>query len=109
MSFGMMAVVLESTSGEKLQIAKDKSAKLTIPIPSSIQSSAPASISLWYVDEQTGLWKEEGTATKNGTSYVGDVKHFSFWNADFSNPAVNVSVTITKFKRTASCVCQRAN
>ncbi|MDQ6890547.1 MAG: carboxypeptidase-like regulatory domain-containing protein [Bacteroidota bacterium] len=93
-SFGMMAVVLESASGEKLQIAKDKSAKLTIPIPSSKQSSAPSIISLWYVDEQTGLWKEEGTATKSGTSYVGDVKHFSFWNADFSNPSITVSMTL---------------
>ena len=93
-SFGMMAVVLESASGEKLQIAKDKSAKLTIPISSSIQSSAPASISLWYVDEQTGLWKEEGSATKQGTNYVGDVKHFSFWNADSSIASINLSLTL---------------
>ena len=70
LSYGMMAVDIESTSGEKLQIAKDNAAKLTIPIPSSLQSSAPATISLWYIDEQTGLWKEEGTATKNGGNYL---------------------------------------
>ena len=93
-SFGMMAVVLESTSGEKLQIAKGNTAKLTIPIPSSVQSSAPATISLWYVDEQTGLWKEEGIATKNGTNYIGEVKHFTFWNCDFSEPAVTISMIV---------------
>ena len=97
-SFGMMAVVLESTSGEKLQIGKGNTAKLTTPIPSSVQSSAPATISLWYVDEQTGLWKEEGIATKNGTNYTGEVKHFSFWNCDFSDPAVMLSMTIQNSK-----------
>jgi hypothetical protein len=92
-SFGMLAVVLESISGEKLQITKG-TANLTIPIPSSAQSSAPATISLWFVDEQTGLWKEEGIATKNGTNYTGDVKHFSFWNCDFGEPAVTISMII---------------
>lgn len=92
-SFGMMAVVLESISGEKLQMTKG-TANLTIPIPSSAQSSAPATISLWFVDEQTGLWKEEGIATKNGTNYTGDVKHFSFWNCDFGEPAVTISMII---------------
>ncbi len=79
-SYGMMAVILESPSGEKLQIATGKTATLTTAIPASLAASAPASIALWYVDEQTGIWKEEGTATKNGNVYVGEVKHFSFWN-----------------------------
>jgi len=61
-SYGMLAVQLESSTGEKLQIASGSTATLIISIPSPIQSSAPNSISLWYVDEQTGTWKEEGTA-----------------------------------------------
>jgi hypothetical protein len=65
-----------------------------MPIPSSIQATAPATISLWYVDEQTGIWKEEGSATKSGNNYVGEVKHFSFWNCDYSGPAVNLSMTL---------------
>ncbi|MEO8112421.1 MAG: hypothetical protein ABI594_20400, partial [Ginsengibacter sp.] len=93
-SFGMLAVELESASGEKLQIAKNNTAKLTIAIPASLQSSAPSSISLWYIDEHTGLWKEEGTATKSGTTYVGEVKHFSYWNADFSGPAIVLSMIL---------------
>ncbi|MEP6846162.1 MAG: carboxypeptidase-like regulatory domain-containing protein [Panacibacter sp.] len=97
-SFGMLAVELQSASGEKLQIAKDNTAKLTISIPSAIQSSAPSTISLWYIDDNTGLWKEEGTATKVGTSYIGEVKHFSFWNADFSNPSVAVTLKVKNSK-----------
>lgn len=97
-SYGMMAVELESSAGEKLQIKADNEATLTAPIPSSLQSTAPATIALWYVDEATGLWKEEGTATKQGSNYVGTVKHFSFWNCDISIPAVTLSATLRTSK-----------
>ncbi|MEO5564213.1 MAG: hypothetical protein ABIR18_12280, partial [Chitinophagaceae bacterium] len=80
--------------GEKLQLASGSSATLTIPVPASIQSSAPATIPLWHVDEQTGIWKEEGSAIKNGSNYVGTVKHFSYWNADVSAPTVGFSATL---------------
>jgi hypothetical protein len=100
-SFGMMAVELESSAGEKLQIKSGNEAILTSPIPSSLQSTAPATIALWYVDEATGLWKEEGTATKQGNNYVGAVKHFSFWNCDISIPAVTLSATLKTSKGTA--------
>jgi hypothetical protein len=93
-SYGMMAVELESTSGEKLQIKSGSKATLTTPIPSSIQSSAPATIPLWYVDETTGVWKEQGSATKQGSNYVGDVSHFSFWNCDINIPSINLSMTL---------------
>jgi hypothetical protein len=93
-SYGMLAVELETSAGEKLQIASGNKATLTIAIPLSIRSSAPASISLWYINEQTGIWKEEGTAIKNGNNYVGEVKHFSFWNCDLGNPAVTLSMTL---------------
>lgn len=87
-SYGMLAVELESTSGEKLQIKPGSTAKLTTAIPSPAQASAPATIALWYVDEVTGIWKEEGTAAKNGNAYTGDVKHFTYWNCDLAVPTV---------------------
>jgi hypothetical protein len=93
-SYGMLAVELESAAGEKLQIKSGTVATLTTPIPSVSLSSAPATIASWYVDEQTGIWKEEGTATKQGNNYVGDVKHFSFWNCDYPYDAVSLSLTL---------------
>ncbi len=99
-SYGMLAVELESPSGEKLQVKTGSTATLTTAIPSSGVSNAPATISLWYVDEQTGVWKEEGTATKNGNVYVGDVKHFSFWNCDVSATAVLLSMKIVNAEGT---------
>ncbi len=93
-SYGMLAVELESASGEKLQIANGNKATLTAPIPASLSGSAPASIPLWYIDEQTGIWKEQGVATKNGNMYVGEVSHFSFWNYDIYVPSVLLSMTL---------------
>jgi hypothetical protein len=93
-SYGMMAVELQSPSGQKLQVKSGLTATLTTPIPASVQASAPATIALWYVDEQTGIWKEEGTATKSGNNYVGTVKHFSFWNCDGWFSAITLSLTL---------------
>jgi hypothetical protein len=64
-----------------------------MPIPNSLQSAAPATIALWYVDEASGLWKEEGSATKQGNTYVGSVKHFTFWNCDFGSAGIYLNLT----------------
>jgi hypothetical protein len=79
-TYGMAAVELTGSGGELLQIAAGKKVTLTMPIPAALVGSAPAYIPLWYFDEAKGLWKQEGSATKNGSNYVGEVSHFSFWN-----------------------------
>jgi protocatechuate 3,4-dioxygenase beta subunit len=93
LSYGMMAVELNGSAGEKLQLATGKPATLTFPITAALQASAPASITLWYYDETSGMWKEEGTATKSGTNYVGNVAHFSFWNCDQGMPLMKYEAT----------------
>ncbi|RYY88915.1 MAG: carboxypeptidase regulatory-like domain-containing protein [Chitinophagaceae bacterium] len=93
-SFGMLAVELEGASGQKLQIKSGQNAVLTTAIPAAAQASAPATIPLWYVDENTGIWKEQGSATKVGNTYVGNVPHFSFWNCDQPMDAIQLSLTM---------------
>jgi hypothetical protein len=93
-SYGMMAVELESGAGEKLQIKQGSSATLSSPIPAAAQASAPATIALWYVDEATGLWKEEGSATRQGTNYIGSVQHFTYWNCDIRVPTINLKALL---------------
>ncbi len=93
-SYGMAAVELTGAGGELLQIAPGKKATMTMPIPATIIASAPASIPLWYFDETIGLWKQEGTATKTGSNYVGDVSHFSFWNYDVPANYVQFNCTV---------------
>jgi hypothetical protein len=93
-TFGMAAVELTGSAGELLQIVNGQKATLTLPIPSSLSASAPASIPLWYFDEVKGLWKQEGSGTKTGNTYVGDVGHFSFWNYDIPGNYVQFDCTL---------------
>jgi len=93
-TYGMAAVELTGSSGELLQMAPGKKASLTMPLPAAIAGIAPATIPLWYFDETKGLWKQEGRATKNGNSYVGEVAHFSFWNCDSANSFIQLSLTV---------------
>jgi len=88
-SFGMVKVLLETPGGQPLQISKP--AEVTMPVPADRIANAPATIPLWYIDEATGYWKEEGSATLQGNVYVGTVTHFSWWNCDIGSPIVQLS------------------
>jgi hypothetical protein len=50
---------------------------------------------LWFLDETTGVWREEGTATLQGTGanrfYEGTVSRVSYWNADLVLDTIAVS------------------
>ncbi len=81
-SFGMMAVELEGSNGEALNLGNDKKATLTFPVPTELLANAPATIPLWYFNESVGMWVIEGSATLQGAEYIGEVSHFSFWNCD---------------------------
>ncbi len=93
-TYGMAAVELTSASGELLQIASGKKATITMPLSSLLSGAAPASIPLWYFDENNGLWKQDGSATKTGNAYIGEVSHFSFWNCDIPNATVPLTFTV---------------
>lgn len=90
-TFGMLAVELQSTSGEKLQIKSGKQVELKVKLSSSVLATAPATIPMWYFDEATGYWKEEGSATLINGEYVGNVSHFTYWNYDYNSETINIS------------------
>jgi hypothetical protein len=93
-SFGIVAVELEGSAGEKLQLAPGKTATISFPIPAALQSAAPATIPLWYFNDTTGKWIEQGTATKNGSNYIGNVSHFTYWNCDWPSDIVYFTANI---------------
>ena len=66
----------------QLQLAAGKTASILSYIPTSLLANAPATIPMWYYNESTGKWKEDGVATKVGNYYQGEVTHFSYWNFD---------------------------
>lgn len=118
-SFGMINVELEGSNGQKIQLSE--AATLSTPVPDLLINDAPNSIPLWHFDTESGLWKQEGEATLQNGSYVGEVTHFSWWNCDdqidlvwlnghinvLSGP-VNVDVRITRPDGTA-CTAAASN
>ena len=80
-SFGFINVEL-SQGGNELDLAEGQVSKIILPLPASLQSTAPQTIPLWYFDENIGTWVEEGSASKQNGSYVGTVSHFTAWNCD---------------------------
>jgi len=97
-TYGMAAVELTGTNGELLQMAENNMATLTMPLPPDLAGKAPSTIPLWYFDETTGLWKEEGEAIKTGDKYICEVAHFSYWNCDVPANFVRFSCTVTDAK-----------
>lgn len=94
-TWGMVAVELVGDTGEKLQIASGKEATIELPVAPSQSVGTPNEMPLWYFDEVTGFWKEEGTATLQNGKFVGKVKHFSFWNCDTPQAATaTLSMTL---------------
>lgn len=90
-NYGLLAVALETESGQELQLAGGKEATIQMPAP----ANAPASLSFYSFDESSGFWNEEGKATKTGNVYVGKARHFSFWSPDVPFPVVDIEGTIT--------------
>jgi len=81
-SYGIIKVEMKNDAGANLEIKSGNQSEITVDIPPSMEATAPSTIPLWYYDDATGLWKEEGVATKQGDKYVGMVGHFSDWNCD---------------------------
>lgn len=94
-SFGIMAVELNSNTGDELQLATGSKAELRFPVPNSLIADAPSTIPLWYFDEELRTWREEGEATLQNNEYVGNVAHISFWNCAKSYDPVTVNGRIT--------------
>jgi hypothetical protein len=80
-TYGMVNVELYDDSGNKLNLKQGTNATISMNVPNNL-SNAPSTIPLWYFNTETGIWKEEGTASQTNGKYVGQVSHFSWWNLD---------------------------
>lgn len=82
-SFGMAGAEIYDNAGNRLKLAPGKTAQIRFSITAAQSGSAPPTIALWHFDEAESIWKEEGTATRNGNYYEANVSHFSWWNCDY--------------------------
>ncbi len=94
-SFGALDASFRDAAGNLLQLAPGVSATISIPVASRITTeTAPAKIPLFYFDDASGFWVEEGEATLVQESgqyfYRGTVTHFTTWNADRVYETVNL-------------------
>ncbi len=83
-------------NGRELNLAAGQTATVEIPVfvtihpdGSPIQVGDPGA--LWYLDESTGLWQQQGAGTviespasPTGLALKGSVSHFSWWNHDIA-------------------------
>lgn len=82
-TFGMLACELTDDKGQSLNLDGKAEAEITFPIVNDLQATKPQEVPLWYFDNKIGAWREDGMSTRQGNTFVGKVKHFSFWNWDY--------------------------
>ncbi|MEK9765807.1 MAG: hypothetical protein VW274_04945, partial [Thalassolituus sp.] len=110
-TYGTVEYHFTDENGNELQLAEGQTATIEIPIytlthPDGSTIQVGDVISFWYLDEETGIWHEDGAGTvvasessPTGLAQRGEVSHFTWWNCDVSpNPAtVTIETTLPDF------------
>jgi hypothetical protein len=97
-TFGAFQLLPRDAQGQPLAMAAGKRASVSLPIQPNQRATAPATIPLFHYDENKGQWIEDGTLTRSGDAYVGEVTHFSVFNADTVFPGgACVKVLLSSF------------
>ncbi len=95
MSYGYVNVVIEDSEGNDLNLGGGATATISYTVPSSLLATAPATIPMWYFNETSGIWEEEGVATLTAGKYVAEVSHFSTWNFDIAYDVAYLDISVT--------------
>lgn len=95
-----------SSAGQPVNLAAGATANVVIPIYfDTYQDGSPITlgdtIPLWSLNEETGIWQQEGTGTvifsndsPTGFAMDATVSHFSWWNCDVSATTARAIVTV---------------
>jgi hypothetical protein len=84
-SYGVVNVDLKDSQGNKVFLASGAKATINFPIDPA-HDPGTSTVPIWYLDENTGVWIQEGTAAKSGSFYTADVSHLTPWNVDIMMP-----------------------
>lgn len=79
---GMFSLDIYDAQGNELLVGDNVELSFYVG-DKGVDVDGSGSMPLWYLDEETGEWKEEGSSTLVGDYFVGEVSHFSFWNCDY--------------------------
>ncbi|MBN9297808.1 MAG: carboxypeptidase regulatory-like domain-containing protein [Filimonas sp.] len=72
-----LCVELYSSANEKLQLAHNTSAQVSVPINKKLTDYAPDSVPTFFLDEKASIYAEANMAYKQGEYYITKVEHFS--------------------------------
>lgn len=93
-SFGALAVDVRDSSGVALSLRAGQTVALRVPVASR-SAVAPGSIPLFFFDNASGRWVQEGTATlivvAGSRAFEGSITRLGTWNADRVFDTVRVS------------------
>ena len=107
-SLGALSIEFTDASGAPLNLARGQTATIRIPATPAAGATLPATFPLYHLNETTGRWTQEGTATlqtdpvTGAKYYEGTVTHFSTWNAD--RMMERAGVNFNAVQGGASCV-----
>lgn len=105
-SFGVSDFSFEQ-GGNPLSLADGQTASIEIPIyvPDDNLGNplvAGNAIELWFLNEDTGIWAQEGfgtvveaPASPTGFALRAEVTHFSWWNADKPTPPARLNLRVS--------------
>lgn len=102
-SLGALTVNFTDASGAPLNLASGQTATIRIPATPAAGATLPATFPLYHLNETSGRWTQEGTATlrtdlaTGDKYYEGTVSHFSTWNADqpLTRTSLDLSTTLS--------------
>jgi|GEM_PF-2256759 len=96
-----------SQNGEPLQLADGATAQIEMPLfitthpATNLPIVVGDEIELWSLNENTGIWHQEGTGTvvvntnsPTGFALQATVSHFTWWNIDVPIDTFDLNVTI---------------
>jgi len=93
-SFGAIIATFTDSMDNNLNLTQGANATIRIPLADKT-GNPPTTIPLYFYNETSGLWVEEGSATlltdTTGSYYEGAVSHFSAWNADVLYPQIRIN------------------
>ena len=104
-SFGAMTIEFMDGNEQPLNLGNGRTATIKIPLAERRDpGTAPPSMPLYYWSDAMSSWVEEGDAIlqqdANGQwAYVGNINHFSTWNADIPYDTVVIEGCVTDIDR----------
>ncbi|MGB1298311.1 MAG: putative Ig domain-containing protein [Psychrobium sp.] len=104
-TYGTTEFVFTDDNGNELQLKDGETADILLPIYLTQHMDGTAikagdKIPLWHLNEETGIWIQEGegevvvsSSSPTGWALSGTVSHFTWWNVDVAPPEQQEGLT----------------